>query len=151
MTNVEAQTIKNTEDISKVTAAVDKLALTMQFEMERGKEERENIKMMVNELRGLNDKIGTVAVLNEKIAQLQTDVAILQTGEKVCKEWRDKHDGATKAMGIAVKAMWAVCGTGVVTVGGFVLYLFFTHQSPVLLKHINGNAYYGRPEATADE
>lgn len=130
--NIEEQTFKNTDDIAKVTAAVSELAATMKFELERSKEYRESVKSMVSELRGINEKLGSLAVVQNKIAELESKVAVLENKEDTCKEWRDKHDGATDAMRVAVKAMWAVCGTGVMSVAGFVLYLFFTNTTPVL-------------------
>lgn len=146
-----AQTMQNTQDIAKVTAAVGELALTVKFEMERGKEERESIKSMVQELRGLNEKMGSLQTittemthLKEKIEESAKKIAILETKDESCKEWRDKHDGATHAMKIAVRAMWAVCGTGVISLGGFVLYLFFTNTSPMLVRKIGSTTYYGQ-------
>lgn len=173
--DIEATVIRNTEDINKVAAAVGELTLTMKFEMERGKEERESIKSMLTELRGINEKMGSITALTAKVAELEgelgkqrhdlknlenslqviplikeklneavTDVAILQDRETTCKEWRDKHDGASAAMKTAVKAMWAVSGTGVLSVIGFVLYLFFTNSSPTLIRKIGGNTYSGQ-------
>lgn len=172
--DVEAQTIKNTDDIGKVTAAVSELALTMKYEIERGKEERENVKSMVHELRGLNEKISSIAAVQTKLAELEgevgklrhdiknvenaqglapllaqkvndlvTDIAVLNTNDKTCKEWRDKHDGAADAMKMAVKAMWTVCGAGVMSVLGFVLYLYFTNASPTVIRKIGNHEYMG--------
>lgn len=173
--DVEKQTIKNTEDIGKITAAVSELALTMKYEMDRSKEERDNVKAMVNELRGINDKMGSLTVLNSEVGELKgevgklrhdlknlenaqqavpllaqkvndmvTEIAVLSASDKTCKEWRDKHDGAATAMEKAVKAMWAVCGAGVLSVGGFVLYLFFSNTTPTLVRHIGANTYTGQ-------
>lgn len=148
--DVELQTAKNTEDIGKVIQTVDKLALTMQFEMERGKEEREAIKSMVGELRGISEKMGTLGTLSEKITDLATRVTVLESKDLVCKEWRDKHDGASLMMEKAVKAMWTVCGAGVISVLGFVLYLFFTNAQPTIVRKIGGNTYMGQV-VTSDE
>lgn len=173
--DIEAQTAKNTEDIGKVTAAVDKLALTMQFEMERGKEERESIKSMLTELRGINEKMGAIAPLQTKIVELEgelgkyrydlknlensqqalpllaqkvndmvTEIAVLNAADRICKEWRDKHDGAADAMKLAIKAMWTVCGAGVMSVLGFVLYLYFTNASPTVIRKIGSHEYMGQ-------
>lgn len=173
--DVEAQTIKNTEDISKVTAAVSELTITMKFEMERGKEERESIKSMLSELKGINEKMGAIGNLQLKISELEGElgkqrhdiknleniqqaipvfkekledvgkkVAVLESREQSCKEWRDKYDGAKGAATIAVRALWAVFGTGIITIVAFVLYMFFTSQSPVLMRKIGSNTYYGQ-------
>lgn len=178
--DIEAQTQRNTDDISKLTAAVSELALTMRYEIERGKEERDNVKSMVNELRGLNEKMGSLTTMTAELAELKGElgkqrhdirnlenaqnaipllknivdesskkIAVLETKDEGCKEWRDKHDGATRAMSIAVRAMWAVCGTGVLSLGAFVLYLFFTNTSPVLMRKIGSNSYYGQATENA--
>jgi hypothetical protein len=172
--DIESTVIRNTEDINKVTAAVSELTLTMKFEMERGKEERESVKSMLLELRGINEKMGSITALTAKVAELDgalgkqrhdlknleniqqviplfneklnnaiTDIAVLQSHDIACKEWRDKHDGAANAMRTAVKAMWTVSGTGVISVVGFVLYLFFTNTTPALVRHIGDNTYTG--------
>lgn len=173
----DPQTVKNSEDIGKLTGVVDKLAMTMTFEMERGKEDRENMKSVVSELRGLNEKIGSLAMVQTKLAELEgelgkqrhdlrnlenaqagipllaqkiedikTDIAVLNVNDKTCKEWRDKHDGAADAMRMAVKAMWTVCGAGVISVVGFVLYLFFTNAQPTLIRKIGQHTYIGQVE-----
>lgn len=173
--DVEAQTAKNTEDISKVTAAVGELTVTMKFEMERGKEERESIKSMLSELKGINEKMGSISNLQLKISELEGElgkqrhdiknlenaqqafpvfkekleecgkkVAVLEAKDQGCKEWRDKHDGAKGAATVAIRAFWAVFGTGLIALGSFVLYLFFTSQSPVLVRQIGSNTYFGQ-------
>lgn len=144
MKQLEAQMTQNTEDISKVTAAVAELTVTMKYEMERSKEERENFKILAVELRGLSDKMTALALINTELAEVKKDVAVLQANEKMCKEWRDKHDGATGAMKLAIKAMWTVCGAGVMSVLGFVLYLYFTNATPTVIRKIGGNEYMGQ-------
>lgn len=179
--DLEERTNKNTDDINKVTKAVAELTVTMRFEMERGKEERDSIKSVLIELRGINEKMGSLTTVQNEVSELKGEmgkyrhdlrnlesllqalplikkdveentknIAVLQTKDDTCKEWRDKHDGATKAMSVAVRAMWAVCGTGVLSVASFVLYLFFTSQQPVLMRHIGKNDYVGRAELSGD-
>lgn len=61
-----------------------------------------------------------VPIHGQKITRLETEVAALN-------KWKDEFTGAAKASGAWVKTIWAVLGTAVLALGGFLAKIFFTH------------------------
>lgn len=155
--DVETQTLQNTADIGKLTGLVAELATTARIEFERMKEDRAGVKDMVAELKGLNDKISSMAGVQKEMAQNAKDVTELRTRVDQLKEWKDKYDlsafnsriatletakereeGASKALSTGANWLWMIFGPVVtaVIVGGLTYYFshvpYYSHETTTI-------------------
>lgn len=90
--DIEAQILKNAENIATLTQTTTELSTVMKYEIERAKDDRTSVKEMVNELKALNNKITEMAGVQKEQQAAANAITELRAGYSQLKEWKDKFD-----------------------------------------------------------
>ncbi len=72
---IEVHLLKNTDDIGKVVAITAELATMMKYEVERGKEDRSNLKDAVGKMTEISEKMSVMTAVQQQVTQITAQQA----------------------------------------------------------------------------
>lgn len=91
-----------------------------------------DVRTIRHDLNNVINGMKAIDILATRVTDNEKDISSHEARITNIETWKNQHDGATGAFKGIAKALWAVFGTGIVAIGGFILYMFFTFkQLPV--------------------
>lgn len=145
LTRVEAKTDKSAADIVQLTINVNKLALMIEHGEKDRKNDMDQIRDAIKNMTALSEKLNALMGLEKEVNAIKGEIkAVLHSvgnlknaqlsipihAEKISKlegkveTMETMYERASGAAGV-IKFLWGVFGTALLSLGGFLVYLYF--------------------------
>lgn len=82
-----------------------------------------------HDVKNIENGQGAIPLIKEKLVEVEKDILSLQTSVEDFKTFKDKHEGATGVVHVIIHLVWAVFGTGIISVGYYILSNYFQHPN----------------------
>lgn len=86
-----------------------------------------------HDIKNLENAQSGIPMLRDKLTYNEKGVADHETRLAAIEKWRDRKDGAAGAVNWLLHGFWAVFGSAILAVVGFVLWLFFNHKGGLMI------------------